>query len=719
MVGSWRRLALADLIGVVVAILAIVQPVHSAGSAVHESNAVTGRLITAQNGIPEDGRTLSAALHLNLKDGWKTYWRSPGEVGLPPSIDWSGSLNVADVEFQWPAPERFRAFGIENYGYREEVAFPLRITLERPGEPVALRANVSLLVCSTVCVPETFDLALTLGPGDTIDPDASGTIARWASRVPGPGDTSGWSIEAAALEADASGLVVSIRANAPFDEPDLFVEWGDARFGVPDIRLSPDRRALWTRLPVRDLDEFGAPVLTIVDGERAATLGINVSSAVPAPPHEGVGNAPTLGSRLWMVAIAFLGGLVLNAMPCVLPVLSLKLSSAATMAGRSQRTIRIGFLAAAAGVMAFVWTLAAVLLGLRALGVSVGWGLQFQSPLFVAAALLLVVLFAASMMGVFEVRLPSRLATRLANAGGASGHVGDFATGAFGALLATPCSAPFLGTAVAFALVAGVGDVAAIFTALGLGLSLPYLAIAMRPSALRWLPSPGPWMTRLRFALGFLLLLTGLWLAWLLLGLVGPVATATALAFALVALMALKAGPRWTRFATIPILLVAVSVPSLFGAVWAEEDEPMRPTAADATWTAFNAKRIPQLISRGKVVFVDVTADWCLTCKANKAIALDRPTVIAALGRNDVVAMRADWTRPDPEILAYLRRHGRVGIPFNVVYGPATPEGVVLSELLSAKAVIDAVDAARGVNVSQGDPTAARPYPSLAQEQLR
>lgn len=668
-------------------------PGEAAESESHASPAVQARLISAEDGIAPDARSVSVALDIALGDGWKTYWRSPGEVGIPPQIDWTGSENIADVEMLWPAPKRFRAFGIENFGYDTEVAFPLRVTLERPGTPARLNAAVNLLVCSDICVPEIFDLTLTLDPGTGIDLASAARIAEYAAKVPDDGDGSGISISTAFIAADLTSLTIAARSEAGFQTPDVFPELGpETAFGAPDIRLSEGGSALWARLPVLYAGETLPELrVTITDGPTAATLSPDLSAAPPKPPFSLKTAVPGIGDLAWIALLALIGGLILNAMPCVLPVLSIKFSSAVKAGGQSRQRIRSGFLASALGVLVFMWALAAATLLARWLGLSVGWGLQFQNPSFLAIMVLILALFAANLFGAFEINLPSALQTRMANADGAPGHAGDFATGAFAAVLATPCSAPFLGTAVAFALSGRPLDILVIFTALGIGLASPYILVALRPGLVVRLPRPGPWMVWLKLALGGLLAVTAAWLLSVLVGVSGPAAAASiALAtLGLVLILSIGRIPSRLRLVAGSALALAIMVGPAFMV------PPLAETRAIATnWTPFNRTEIARLVSGGSVVFVDVTADWCLTCKANKALVLDREPVATALDAPGIVAMQADWTRPDEDISRYLASFDRFGIPFNAVYGPAAPEGIVLPELLTSEAVLDALEAA-------------------------
>ena len=388
-----------------------------------------------------------------------------------------------------------------------------------------------------------------------------------------------------------------------------------------------------------------------------------------------------------MLGLALLGGLILNLMPCVLPVLSLKLLAALPRADQTLRDTRRGFLGTALGIVLSFLVLAVATATAKAAGLVVGWGVQFQDPLFLIVLAVLLVLFACNLWGFFEVPLPRRVAAIAER-----GPLGSVATGAFATLLATPCSAPFVGTALGFALAAGPMEIIAIFLALGIGMAAPYLLVAVMPGLARLLPRPGRWMIYLRGVLGVLLLGTALWLLVVLsgeLGLRAALAIALLLGFAGLALAVLREPvSRWMLVGA--ALIGALCVPSLA--------PPLRgvAVASSGPWRGFDPAAIGGLVRDGDVVMVDVTADWCLTCKLNERLVLDRAPVSDDLVKPGVVAMRADWTRPNPAIDAYLARFGRVGIPFNVVYGPAAPGGLPLPELLTAGAVTEALAQAAG-----------------------
>jgi suppressor for copper-sensitivity B len=338
-------------------------------------------------------------------------------------------------------------------------------------------------------------------------------------------------------------------------------------------------------------------------------------------------------------------------MPCVLPVLVLKLTSVLGHGGGEDRQVRLSFLVTAAGIVTAFLVLAAALSGLKLAGHAIGWGIQFQQPVFLGVLAAICLLFAANLWGWFEVPLPA-LAGDLALAADrrAARHkmLGAFLTGIFATVLATPCSAPFVGTAIGFALSRGAGEIFAIFLAMALGLALPYLAVAAVPRMATRLPRPGRWMLWLKKLLGASMVVTAVWLAWILAGQTGL----------------LRSAPTTT--------------------------------ADTVAWRSFDETAIPSLVASGKTVFIDVTADWCLTCKANKTLVIDRAPVSASLNVPGTVAMIADWTRPDPKITAYLAKFDRYGIPLNVVYGPKAPQGIALPELLTADSVLSALKQASG-----------------------
>ncbi|NKE46321.1 copper resistance protein [Roseomonas frigidaquae] len=648
-------------------------------------------------------------LEIDLQPGWKTYWRTPGEGGFPAEIDTAASTNVTRATLLWPAPERQHFLGFETIGYGADVVLPIDVQLADPGAPARLDLQGAVYVCSDVCTRVEIAFAAEVTPGVTGPGDAR--IETFRARVPVAPAEAGLALGDAGILQTPEGPALRVVATGAtaFGTPDLFVETDPPiAFGAPRLRFTDDRRRVEMIAPLTAPLPPGVALegllagLTLVDGARAVMAEARLA-ALPAGDTGGfVAEAAGVG-LLAMLATALLGGLILNLMPCVLPVLSLKLVSLARQGGAAPRAIRLGFLASAAGIVASFLVLASAMVGLKAAGAAVGWGIQFQQPVFLVLLVTLLTLFAVNLLGGFEIPLPRALADRLN--GGRQGQggslAGHFATGAFATLLATPCSAPFLGTAVGFALAQGPAEIYLVFTALGLGLGLPYLLVAAFPGVAARLPRPGRWMLVLRRLLAVPLLLTAAWLLAVL------AAQAGALTALLVALLMLALGlmlasrqsavgrQRLASFSAVALAAAALLAPLAATAPPATPDAAPR-AVAGLDWTHFDTTEITRRVAGGEVVFVEVTADWCITCKVNERVVLADATVRERLAAAGVAPMLADWTRPDPAITAYLQSFGRYGIPFTAVYGPAAPDGIVLPELLSRARVLEALDAAAG-----------------------
>jgi suppressor for copper-sensitivity B len=429
--------------------------------------------------------------------------------------------------------------------------------------------------------------------------------------------------------------------------------------------------------------------------EALFAAGARVEGGGTAPPVAG---APAAGPA-WtgMLLLALLGGLILNGMPCVLPILSLKVFGLVRAASQSRAAVRSGALATSAGILISFWALAGAAIAARSAGAAVGWGIQFQQPGFVAFLAVVVLFFTLNLWGLFEIVLPHRIATAAERGGGGEGLGGHLASGLFATLMATPCSAPFLGTALSFALGQSAPTIFAIFTAVGVGLALPYLLLAAAPGAARLLPRPGPWMDTLRGAMGFLLAGAVVWLLYVLAAQIAP----EALAFFELALLALalalwiahraRAGALARKLGW--AIAVALAAAAILLAARAPRAVP-RSAAAQAgalsiDWIPFDRAEAERLAAEeGRLVFVDVTADWCVTCKVNERLVLYTPEVVGAFERLEVVAMQADWTNRDDSIARFLAEHGRYGIPFYLLYRPGAPPHV-FGELISKQGIVD------------------------------
>jgi suppressor for copper-sensitivity B len=673
------------------------------------------RLIAARGGLNGDSDIL-LGLHFQLAEGWKIYWRSPGDAGLPPELDWGVAENLEQAEIAWPLPHRFSLFGLETFGYGGEIVLPIKATAARADAPLGIDARLSYLACAEICIPHEERVRLSLparGAGDSGTP--ANMIRAALDAVPGNGEAVGLRLERAVLTGtpEDPALRVVARSQAPFKAADVMAEGPPGfAFGKPETVIADNGRQATLTLPVMQSPSSkgvleGKPItLTLADPERE--IGMEATVIARHADATAAGNPAGFVSLATMLGLAVLGGLILNLMPCVLPVLSIKLLSAVSHGGRAKGEVRLSFLASAAGIVTSFLVLAGGLLALKGAGLAIGWGIQFQQPVFLTAMAVVVTLFALNLFGLFEISLPGGLSDVAAKAGREHHQHslgGAFMTGAFATLLATPCSAPFLGTAVGFALSRGAMEIILIFAALGLGLALPYLLVAAFPGLAARLPRPGPWMIRVKQVLGLALAGTAAWLLSVLWQQVGATATTVAAVMLLAIaasfwLLRPDSALRRALPAAVAVLVAATLASPLVlgggGKSTAQAD-------LQGAWRALDEAAIARLVDEGKTVFVDVTADWCITCQVNKRLVIDTERMRERLRDPDVVTMRGDWTRPDENIARYLRGFGRYGIPFNAVYGPGAPEGLALPEILSIEAVTQALDRATGKTSATAD----------------
>ncbi|HIF9435289.1 TPA: protein-disulfide reductase DsbD family protein [Photobacterium damselae] len=637
----------------------------------------------------EANKTVEGLLEVKLDKDWKTYWRSPGEGGTAPSINWELSSNLNSVDWHWPLPKRYEFLGVETLGYKHDVIFPMTFHLDDMNKPVFLSGKLTMSSCTSICVLTDYELSLDFNPEKLVPSvDAMVLYNKGNSLVPKPSTA----VELTQVSYDEAKKIVSIVATnkAGWTNPDVFVD-GQSKpvkqtsFLTPKIDVSGEQ--LIAQVPVSSW--FGTPKLV---GEPLSVIITDKDIAVEL--SKTADNKPVIAlqndSLLKVIGLALLGGLILNIMPCVLPVLGMKLSSVISAKGLERRQIRAQFIASALGILVSFWLLAGFLALLKVSGQALGWGVQFQSPWFIGAMMIITGLFAANMLGLFEIRLSSNTNTWLATRGGNS-YGGHFVQGMFATLLATPCSAPFLGTAVAFALGANYLTLFAIFTALAVGMAAPWLLIALFPQLANALPKPGMWMNTVKTIFGLMMLVTSLWLLSLMANFfslkIVIVIGVIALALLLSQLWRIK-GKRATLL-TVGFLIIVTAIGLIIGSLTA--DKWAKPLPQDHHWTPLNVEQIKQDVAQGKTVFVDVTADWCITCKANKVGVILQEPVYSALDQENIVLMRGDWTKPSDYVTNFLQSHGRFGVPFNIVYGPAAPNGIELPVILTSEQVLDAL----------------------------
>ncbi|MEL0552540.1 protein-disulfide reductase DsbD family protein [Raoultella lignicola] len=624
----------------------------------------------------ESSDTARLLLDVKLEKGWKTYWRSPGEGGIAPAIVWNTPL---DVTWHWPTPQRFDVAGISTQGYHDRVSFPLEI---RGPLPQTLSGVLTLSTCSNVCIltDYPFSLEMSASPGDSFGYD----FTRALGTLPRP---DGLTSRLTSAYRDGKLTVTAVR-DAGWQQPALFIDsMDDVDFGKPTFLLKDD--TLIAQIPVTDSWGETAPDLS---GKRLSLVladnGLAQESALTIDP----GSPVATPSLWWVLLMALAGGLILNVMPCVLPVLAMKLGSLVQSGGQERGVVRRQFMASVCGIVVSFLALALMMTLLRLGNQALGWGIQFQNPWFIGAMALVMVLFSASLLGLFEIRLSSGTSTFLATRGG-HGLMGHFWQGAFATLLATPCTAPFLGTAVSVALVAPLPLLWGIFFAMGVGMSLPWLLVAAWPGLARHLPRPGRWMNVLRVVLGLMMLGSSLWLISLLtvhLGQMPVIALVVLLALAL--LLAILWRYRWRTALWAGVLALAVA--GAFTLFMQPDGQASRRDRVN--WQPLTEQAIIDALANHQRVFIDVTADWCVTCKANKYNVLLRDDVQRALSEPDVVALRGDWSRPSETISRFLTTRGSAAVPFNQIYGPGLPQGHVLPPLLNRDELLATLSDAKG-----------------------
>ncbi|GLT14774.1 protein-disulfide reductase DsbD family protein [Vibrio algivorus] len=646
-------------------------------------------------GQVDENNNAAGFIEVKLADEWKTYWRSPGEGGVSPELNWQASSNINQVDWHWPYPQRFDVLGIETLGYKHDVVFPLSIKIANRHQPATFKANLSLSSCSTVCVITDYPLELNFTASELkAEPDAMRRYAQAMSLV--PQGSSMLTETQAKWDAASNKLQVSLTSQQGWQQPDLFIDGkaekvADSSFSHPRLSIDGNQLTAWFDVSnwLGEPDLSGESIqITIVGKQFIAEQTIALTDG-------SVSEASTGSSLLTMFAFALLGGLILNVMPCVLPVLGMKLTSVLSAERQQKSQIRMQFLASAAGIISSFWLIAASLAILKWSGQSIGWGIQFQSAGFLGLMVLVTAIFGTNMLGLFELRLPSSVNTWMATKG-SNKHSGHFMQGMFATLLATPCSAPFLGTAVAFALGASWATLFLIFTGLGIGMALPWLLVALRPSLALKLPKPGKWMNRLKNLFGLMMLSTCVWLISLLsshlsAGLLWAISVLGSL---LLIWRSVQVFGGRSVAITSCIALIASSVIFFIASLTA--DYWRSPLPAELSWQPLDTQTIKQQVAIGNTVFVDVTADWCITCKANKIGVLLQQPVYDALQQDKVIRMQGDWTVPNPQVSEYLQSYNRFGVPFNIVYGPQAPRGIALPVIYSSDDVMQALAQASG-----------------------
>ena len=667
------------------------------------------------------GHPFWAGLRMKMDEHWHTYWRNPGDSGLPTEIHWTLPDGFQAGEIHWPYPQKIVLDMLASYGYEGETVLLVEITppadLETGGT-VDVGAFASWLVCADICLPGDAGYVVTLPvSGDTPEADE-----KWTDLFTEVRENLAVSIPEWTIEAVISDSTVVLHATPP--------EW--FRGDLANVEFYPYNEDLIDYVSPQNLEKTGTGylltmrrsgfysdkpelvtgVLVSEDGwrgagsERALAVSAVYADDLPAAVAAALSTGSSgLVSGLWQALLfALIGGLILNLMPCVLPVLSIKVLGFIHQAGEDTRKVRQHGLVFTAGVLLSFLALASVLIALRAGGEELGWGFQLQSPTFIVILSVIIFMFGLSLFGVFEI------GTSLVGVGGrmdsGSGLGGSFMSGVLATVVATPCTAPFMGVALGYALTQSAAESLAIFGFLGLGMALPYLTLSSVPSLLRYVPRPGAWMESFKQFMGFLMMATVVWLVWVLNLQTDP--NLVALVMVLLVMVGLGSWilGRWggiaagsrsrltARAAAVVIIIASMAaVLSQVPAPAKADRTAMTPAnSAGLDWEPFSRQLVQDLRASGKTVFVDFTAAWCLSCQVNKRVALNDSRVVAQFETLGVVPVQADWTSRDPEITRALADFGRNSVPLYVLYsGGPDSEPDILPELLTPGLVLDAL----------------------------
>ncbi|MCB2108501.1 MAG: thioredoxin family protein [Rhodobacteraceae bacterium] len=666
---------------------------------VETENSRATLLIARTSAAP--GSTVWAALKLELAPGWHTYWRNPGDSGLPGGVSWTLPEGMTNGEIAWPAPERAPYGPLMNFGFHDQVILPVPLTVSS-GAPTGMnviRADANWLVCADVCIPDqaTLEIPFAVGVDGTPPPTGDADeIAAAIEKIPlaieGPvtiaraGDE--WRVDADLGEK----LAVSDAFFFPNDggvienvAPQTFEVAGS------HLKMSIKADTFTQDLPA---SVAGVVALETVDGLRALSISAPVTVTVTAAAPEPLAAPATDVGLIAALAFAFLGGLILNLMPCVLPVLAMK---AMSLAKGSEHAKRDG-LAYTAGVMVTFGVLAGVLGVLRQSGTQWGWGFQLQEPLFVCVMAAIVLCLGLMLSGVFTfgggvMGVGQSLTAR----GGASGA---FFTGALAVVVATPCTAPFMGTAMIYALTQPMAVTVMVFEALALGMATPFLAVSTVPAFARALPKPGAWMDTFKQVLAFPMYATAAWLVWVMAQQLGPDGLAAAFAvlvltaFSAWALGRVQSAGRAGGAAAaglVAMLGIVALIPQIANSSPPMTAAPVMAVDQELAVEPYSAERLATLRRQNRPVFVNFTAAWCITCLMNERVALSRPAVIEAMAAADVAYLKGDWTNRDAAIGAALASYGRSGVPLYLYFAAGADKPLILPQILTPDAVIDVV----------------------------
>lgn len=675
---------------------------------------VKAELITDTSAVVP-GEQFTVGLLLRMAPGWHTYWAFSGDAGLPTELKWKLPSGWKVGEIQWPIPLKTIDPGdIETYGYENEVLLMQEITapqkIDNPS--VKLSADANWLVCEKICIPGSATLQLELPTATTSQSANSEVFARYRHLLPqnwpeSNAATANWS----RVGRDLS-LRITSQTLAGYPSLDFFPLPGQGVVvGHPTIE-SRNRDEVVFRIPIESSEKNLSSISGLIVFSQQPNREDRAAWQISAAPTVLAAKALPARGIFTFLLFGFLGGIILNLMPCVLPVISLKIFGFIQQAGQSRRKVLRSGIAFTMGIFAWFVGLALLLIVLKGAGRDVTWGgFQFTNAYFVLALSVIVLVFALNLFGVFEISLPQSMTRGLLSTTERQDDVGSFFQGVFATVLATPCTAPFLGTALGFAFSQSPAVILAMFIAIATGMSAPYLLLSAQPAWLRFLPKPGPWMLHVKQSMGFLLLATLLFLLYVLgaqRGLEGAIWASCFLLVVSVAcwmkgafVLPTASVPKRSIVLVLMLALVVVSGLYFIGGKFRSANVGLADSRLRGDWQAFTPERLQAELDQGHSVFVDFTAAWCLTCKFNEANVLESAEVREAFQRHAIVKLKADWTNGDPAITKLLQQFGRPGVPLYVLYPGKNEEPIVFPEVLTKGMVLEKLQTAVGKVAAQ------------------
>ena len=627
-------------------------------------------------------KNITIGLEYQMQPGWKTYWKSPGDGGFAQNISWENSSNISDVKILWPTPIKFEILGLTSLGYQDNVTFPLEIEIENEFQDINLDLHVNYLICKEICIPGDARIFLDIPAGEKKINDNYFDVEQALSKLPEKDFSRTYlkNINANVLEGEnLSTIRLQIESEKIFFNPEIFLH---TPFGLPvvqhTISYSANNKLITAEFDFNKklISEDSFPLEVVLKD-----VNHNFEHLLSAQITKDISNS-TMNTFIFYILISLLAGLILNVMPCVFPILSIKLMSVFTV---DQGTARVSFLTVALGIVSSFFLLGICFLVLQYFNFSIAWGMQFQKPYFLIFITLIIFLFMMNMFGQFQINLPQNF-SNIAFAGlGNKSFFKDFFNGFFATLMATPCSAPFVGTAITAAFTQNYITGMSIFLFMGIGMASPYLLIALFPKLVNFLPKPGIWMIYVKYFLGLLLLATVVWLSNILLNFFN-------IYFLVISLFVLLVITYRRKFPLFKNTITIASIIFIFFSTSLQIFQQHSSSAEEKDWVSFFTVDIDQLVAQDKIIFLDITADWCATCQFNKINVLNSDNIIKQFKDNNITLIRADWTKPNERVNLFLEKYDRFGIPFNAFFSKKFPDGILLSELLSEKEIVNAIN---------------------------